>query len=183
MAERAGCSKEALSFEDHNKALLKFWRESDEGPILFSNKKKRKKWNRQRKVSWRGDRTLYVSAWPKWFAWRTNRPQVTRGLTADNEIHTKACQKKSLSLGEALYSFVERSERFWQVLHSSVRHISKVLGDRTSAESFFGRSTISQHAFCMGRYLCLEPILPVATHVAALWRSTCKPYGFLGFRR
>ena len=31
--------------------------------------------------------------------------------------------------------------------------------------------------FCMGRYLCLEPILPVATPVAALWRSTCKPYG------
>ena len=30
--------------------------------------------------------------------------------------------------------------------------------------------------FCMGRYLCLEPILPVATPVAALWRSTCKPY-------
>ena len=28
----------------------------------------------------------------------------------------------------------------------------------------------------MGRYLCLEPILPVATPVAGLWRSTCKPY-------
>ena len=30
--------------------------------------------------------------------------------------------------------------------------------------------------FCMGRYLCLEPILPVTTPVAGLWRSTCKPY-------
>ena len=30
--------------------------------------------------------------------------------------------------------------------------------------------------FCMGCYLCLEPILPVATPVAGLWRSTCKPY-------
>ena len=30
--------------------------------------------------------------------------------------------------------------------------------------------------FCMGRYLCLEPILPVATPVAGLWRSTCKAY-------
>ena len=30
--------------------------------------------------------------------------------------------------------------------------------------------------FCMGRCLCLEPILPVATPVATLWRSTCKPY-------
>ena len=27
---------------DHNKALLKFWRESDEGPILFFKKKKKK---------------------------------------------------------------------------------------------------------------------------------------------
>ena len=26
-----------------------------------------------------------------------------------------------------------------------------------------------------GRYLCLEPILPVATPVAGVWRSTCKP--------
>ena len=31
--------------------------------------------------------------------------------------------------------------------------------------------------FCMGRYLCLEPILPVATPVAGLWRSACKPSG------
>ena len=30
--------------------------------------------------------------------------------------------------------------------------------------------------FCMGPYLCLEPILPVATPVVGLWRSTCKPY-------
>ena len=34
--------------------------------------------------------------------------------------------------------------------------------------------------FCMGRCLCLEPILPVATPVAALWRSTCKPYSVAG---
>ena len=33
--------------------------------------------------------------------------------------------------------------------------------------------------FCMGRCLCLEPILPVATPVAGLWRSTCKPYAAL----
>ena len=36
--------------------------------------------------------------------------------------------------------------------------------------------------FCMGRCLCLEPILPVATPVAALWRSTCKPYIVGGFK-
>ena len=55
-------------------------------------------------------------------------------------------------------------------------HISKDLGDRTSAGPFFGRSTISQHAFVWDANLCLEPILPVATPVAALWRKTCKPY-------
>ena len=32
--------------------------------------------------------------------------------------------------------------------------------------------------FCMGRYLYLEPILPVATPIAALWRSTCKSCGW-----
>ena len=31
-------------------------------------------------------------------------------------------------------------------------------------------------SFCVWRSLCLEPILPVATPVAGLWRSTCKPY-------
>ena len=30
--------------------------------------------------------------------------------------------------------------------------------------------------FCMGRYLCFEPILPSATRFHALWRSTCKPW-------
>ena len=35
---------------------------------------------------------------------------------------------------------------------------------------------------CMRSYLCLEPILPVATPVAALWPSTCKPYNCLIFR-
>ena len=33
--------------------------------------------------------------------------------------------------------------------------------------------------FCMGRCLCLEPILPVA----ALWRSTCKPYCKAGSKK
>ena len=93
-----------------------------------------------------------------------------------NSAHAKACWEKSLSLGETLYSFVERSERLWQLLHSLVRYISKDIGDRTSAEPFFSRSTIDLPAcFCMGRYLRLEPILPIVTPVAALWRSTCKP--------
>ena len=66
---------------------------------------------------------------------------------------------------------MERSARFWKLLHSLVRHISKDTGDRTSAGPFFGRSTISQHAIVWDD-LCSEPILPVA----GLWRSTCKPY-------
>ena len=42
--------------------------------------------------------------------------------------------------------------------------------DRTSAGS--------PSMLLNGRYLCLEPILPVATPVAGLWRSTCKHYGY-----
>ena len=61
----------------------------------------------------------------------------------------KKCWEKSLSLGKALYFFAERSKKFWQLLHSFVCHISKDIaaGNRTSAGLFFGRSTISQHAF------------------------------------
>ena len=43
--------------------------------------------------------------------------------------------------------FVERFERFWQLLHCLVRHISKDIRGRTSAGRFFGRSTIFQHDF------------------------------------
>ena len=89
VAERAGCSKQTLLFEENisfiqsgiNETITKlswnFEENRTRDRFYFSNKKNRKKWNRQRS---------YVSAWPKWFAWRTNRPQVTRGLTADNEI-------------------------------------------------------------------------------------------------
>ena len=89
----------------------------------------------------------------------------TLGLASDDVTkHSNAWQRKNLvlnkdsapykcmrgespSLGEALYSFLERSERFWQLLHSLVRPISEDLGDRTSAEPFFDRSPISQNAF------------------------------------
>ena len=90
--------------------------------------------------------------------------------------HTKACWEKSLSLGEALYSFVERSGRFWQLLHNLVCHISKDIGDRDMCGAVFRSIDDLPACFCMGCYLCLEPILLVATLVAALWRSTCKPY-------
>ena len=79
--------------------------------------------------------------------------KLSNGVTAGKLVlnkdssHTKACWEKSLSLGEALYSFVERSERFWQLLHSFVRHFSKDIGDRTSTGPFFSRSMIFQHVF------------------------------------
>ena len=62
---------------------------------------------------------------------------------------TKARWEKSLSLIKVLYSFVEGSERFWQLFHSLVCHISKNIGNRTNinAGPFFDPSTISQHAF------------------------------------
>ena len=103
--------------------------------------------------------------------------------------------------GKALCFFAERSERFWQPLHSLVRQgggekkiaptatsflwllvqfffhrplvrpISKDIGDRTSAGPFFDRSTISQHAFVWNAIFVYNQFLSVA----ALWRSTCKP--------
>ena len=69
VAERAGCSKQALLFEENvsliqsgiNETITKlswnFEENRTRDRFYFSNKKKRKKWNRQRKVSWRGDRT------------------------------------------------------------------------------------------------------------------------------
>ena len=83
-------------------------------------------------------------------------------------------------LGEK--SVIRRSSLFfrgevWKVLTalSQLRasHVRDI-GDRTSAGLFFSGSTVSQ--LCMERYLCLDPILPVATPVAALWRSTWKRY-------
>ena len=72
-----------------------------------------------------------------------------RGKLVLNKVGApyKSMLGKSLSLGDALYLFVERSERVLQLLHSLVRHISKDFGDWTSAGPFFGRSTISQHAY------------------------------------
>ena len=83
--------------------------------------------------------------------------------------------EKSLTWQSFFFSFVERSARFWQLFHSLVRHISKDSGDRTSAGPFFRSIDDLPACFCMGRYLCLEPILPVATQAAGLWHSTCKP--------
>ena len=64
----------------------------------------------------------------------------------------------------------------WKVLTAvsqlSASHIKRFRGSDKCGAVF--RSIDDFPAcFCMGRCLCLEPILPVAT---PLWRSTCKPY-------
>ena len=87
----------------------------------------------------------------KWWRHKTYQRVATGKIGSEQrKVPVQKHAGTSLSLGEALYSFVERSERFWQLLHSLVRHISKDIGDRTSAGPFFGRSTISQHAFVCG---------------------------------
>ena len=64
------------------------------------------------------------------------------------------------SLVEGLYSFVKKSERFWQLFNSLVHHISIGVRNWTKATSSIGRLPA---CFCLGCYLRLEPILPVAT--------------------
>ena len=101
-------------------------------------------------------------------AWQRGKLLLNKGSVPD-----KACWEKSLSLGEASYSFVDWSERFWQLLSAS--HFKRYWGSDKCVAVFRSIDDL-QACFCMGRYLCLEPILPVARPVAGLWRSTCKPY-------
>ena len=66
----------------------------------------------------------------------------------------------------------------WTVLTTSSQlsasHFKRYWGSDKSGAVFRSIDDLPA-CFCMGRYLCLEPILPVATPVAGLWRSTCKP--------
>ena len=66
----------------------------------------------------------------------------------------------------------------WTVLTTrsqvSVSHFKRYRGSDKCRAVFQSIDDLPA-CFCAGRYLCLEPILPVATPVAALWRSTCKP--------
>ena len=98
-------------------------------------------WNWQKKNQQRAckrdDITKHSNAW--------QRGKLV--LNKDSDLYKSMLGERSLTGIEALYSFVERSERFWQLLHSSVHRISKDIGDRTNVGPFFSRSTISRHAF------------------------------------
>ena len=61
--------------------------------------------------------------------------------------HTKACWERSISLAKALHSFVKKSQRFWQLFHSLVHHVSRGIRVWTSVGPFFGRSTVSKPTF------------------------------------
>ena len=107
--------------------------------------------------------SVWIRPWPLRWATRGNGEKWFLTKIASR---TKARWEKCLSLGEALHSFVQRSERFWQLLHSLVRHISKESGDRTSAGPFFGQSSISQHAFVWTQSL-------FRTNFAGCYASCC----------
>ena len=79
--------------------------------------------------------------------------------------HTKACWEKSLSLGEALYSFVEKSERFWQLLHCLVCHIAicKKVGRKIGAL----RRTYRQLTPTARRQFFVSVIQPDLEHAAS----------------
>ena len=81
-------------------------------------------------------------------------------------------------LGET--SLTGRSSLFlrgevWTVLTTasqlSASHFKRCRGSDKCGAVFWSIDDLPA-CFCMGRCLCLEPILPVA----ALWHSTCKPY-------
>ena len=71
----------------------------------------------------------------------------------------------------------------WKVLTAysqlSASHVKRYWGSDKCGAVFRSIDRLPACRFCMGRCLCLEPILPsaVATPVAALWccRLTCKP--------
>ena len=103
-------------------------------------------------------------------AWQRGKLVLNKG-----SAHTKACWEKSLSLGEALYFFVEKSERFWQLLHCLVHHISKMVG----IGQVRGRFLVDRRSPSMLLYGTLSLLRTNFAGCYAgwgLWRSTCKPY-------
>ena len=70
-------------------------------------------------------------------------------LNKDRAPYKSMLGENSLPGGSSFFLLGEIGT-VWQLLHGLVRHISKDVGDRTSAGPFFSRSTISQHAFVWG---------------------------------
>ena len=93
-------------------------------------------------------------------------------LNKDSAPHKSMLGKKSLTGRSSLFL---RGE-VWTVLTTSsqlsVSHSKRYRGSDKCGAVFRSIDNL-QACFCMGRYLSLEPNLPVAV----LWRSTCKPSG------
>ena len=83
--------------------------------------------------------------------------------------------EKSLTGQSSLFLRREVWTVFTTPSQLSASHFKRYWGSDKCGAVFRSIDNLSA-CFCMGRYLCLEPILPVATPVVALWRSTCKPY-------
>ena len=71
-----------------------------------------------------------------WRQKRSNMWQHGKLVLNKDGVPYKACWEKSLSLGEALYSFAEREETFWQLFHNLVCQISTDIGDPKNAGVF-----------------------------------------------
>ena len=83
--------------------------------------------------------------------------------------------EKSLTWRSALFLRGEVRTVFTTTSQLSASHFKRFWGSDKCGAVFRSIDDLPA-CFCVGRYLCLEPILPVATLVAGLWRSTCKPY-------
>ena len=83
--------------------------------------------------------------------------------------------EKSLTWRSSLFFRGEVRTVFTTTSQLSASHFKRFWGSDKCGAVFRSIDDLPA-CFCMGRYLCLEPILPVATPVAGLWRSTCKPY-------
>ena len=83
--------------------------------------------------------------------------------------------EKSLTWRSSLFLRGEVRTVFTTTSQLSASHFKRFWGSDKCGAVFQSIDDLPA-CFCMGRYLCLEPILPVATPVAGLWRSTCKPY-------
>ena len=96
-------------------------------------------------------------------------------LNKDSVPYKSMLGEKSLAGRSSLFLRGEVWTGLTTPLQLSASHFKRCWGSDKCGAVFRSIDNLPA-CFCMGRCLCLEPILPVATPVAALWRSTCKPY-------
>ena len=98
-----------------------------------------------------------------------------RGKLVLNAPYKSMLGEKSLTWRSSLFLLGEIGTVLTTPSRLSASHFKRSRGSDKCGAVFWSIDALPA-CFCMGRYLCLEPILAVATPVAALWHSTCKPY-------